>query len=70
MLLRILRQGGVNTRVLGIFFNAVVQAMLLFGLEMWVITPHMGRDMEGFHQRVACRITQRQPWCLQEISWE
>ena len=31
-----------------IFFKAVVQAMFLFGLETWLVTPCMGRDLGGF----------------------
>ena len=48
-------------RVLGMFFKAVVQAVLLFGSETWVTTPRMGRDLGGFQQRVARRINGRQP---------
>ena len=38
-------------------FKAVVQALLLFGSEMWVLTPLMGQDLGIFHHRVARRIT-------------
>ena len=46
-------------RVSGMFFKAVVQAVLLFGSDMWVMNPHMGRDLGSFHQRVARLITGR-----------
>ena len=36
-----------NTQVLGIFFKAGVQAVLILGSEMWVMTPHMGQDLGG-----------------------
>ena len=32
---------------LGMFFNGVVQAVFIFGLEMWVMTPYMGWDLGG-----------------------
>ena len=38
----ILRREGANPRVSGMFFKAVVQAIILFGFEMWVITPLHG----------------------------
>ena len=46
-LLMILVWERANTRVLGIFLNEVVQAVLLFGLEMWVINPLMSRFLGG-----------------------
>ena len=42
-------------------FRVVVQVMLIFELEMWVLTPHMGRALESFQHRVARSITGRQP---------
>ena len=36
---RILSREGAALRVSGLFFKAVVQAVLLFGLETWVVTP-------------------------------
>ena len=39
---RILGREGANPRVLGIVFKAVVQAVLLFRLETWELTPPWG----------------------------
>ena len=36
---RILVREGAYPRISGLFFNAVVQAVLLFGSETWVLTP-------------------------------
>ena len=52
-LLIILGGGGPNTRVLGMFFKAVVQAVLIVGAETWVKTPLMGRALGGFQHSVA-----------------
>ena len=46
------------------FFKAVVQAVLLFGSEMWVMSSRMGRDLGGGVQyradrRIIGRKTQR-----------
>ena len=58
-LLRILVREGSSPRVLGMLFKAVVQVVLLFGAEMWVMTPRIGRALGGFQHRVAQRIVGR-----------
>ena len=35
----------------------MVQSILLFGSETWVVTPRIMKALEGFHHRVARRIT-------------
>ena len=45
---RILVREGDNPWALGMFFNAVVQAVLLFGSETWVMTPCTGRYLGFF----------------------
>ena len=40
---RILRREGATKRVSGNFFKAVVQQLLLFGAETWVVSPRMER---------------------------
>ena len=57
-------------QVSGIFFKAVVQVVILFGLETWVTNPHMGRDLGGFQYMMARRITQRHPQQIQNGIWE
>ena len=39
---RILGREGADTWVLGSFYLAIVQAVLLFSTENWVMTPHIG----------------------------
>ena len=51
----------MNPRVLGMFFKAVVKAVIIFGSEAWMKTPHMGRALGGFQHILATRITGRQP---------
>ena len=38
---------GANPRVSGTCFEAVVHAVLFFGEETWVMTPHMSRALGG-----------------------
>ena len=52
---------GADKRVSGNFFKAVVQQVLLFGAEMWVLTPRIERALESFMHRAARSITGRQP---------
>ena len=33
--------------MLGFFFKEVLYAVFLFGLEIWVMTPHVGRALGG-----------------------
>ena len=60
-LLRILCWEGEGARVSGNFFKAVVQAVLLFGAETWVLTPGMERAMDSFQHGAARWLTGRQP---------
>ena len=55
----ILGREGAKPRVPGMFFKEVVQAVLLFGSEMWVMNPHTGGAIGGFQHRVAIWITGR-----------
>ena len=66
---RILSREGADLKVLGIFFKAVVQAVLIFGAEMWVLTPRMERALSSFKTRFVQRITGRQMRLQGERSW-
>ena len=60
-LARILGREGSIPRVSGMFFKAVLKAVLIFGVEIWVMNPHMGRALGGVQHSLAQRITGRQP---------
>ena len=57
---RILGREGATVRISGAFFKSVVQQVLLFGAETWVVTPRMERALSGFLHRAARRLTGRQ----------
>ena len=44
---RILIREGAEPRLSRFFFKDVVQLVLIFGAETWVVTPHMGRVLGG-----------------------
>ena len=57
MVSRILRRDGLRPKAAGMFYKAVVQAVLLYGAETWAVSPAMLKALEGFHHRVACQLT-------------
>ena len=60
-LARVLTWEGADKRVSGKFFKAVVQSVLLFGAETWLLTPRIERALESFLRGAARRITGKQP---------
>ena len=42
-------------------YLAVVQSVILYRSETWVMTPCVGRVLGGLHHRVVHRLTGRQP---------
>ena len=46
---KILVMEGADKRTAGRFYVAVVQAVLLFGSETWVLTPQLEKALAGFH---------------------
>ena len=60
-LLRILSQEGEDPKVLGHYYKAVSQSVLMFRKEMWVLTPRMEQALDSFQNRFARRLTTRQP---------
>ena len=51
------------------FYQATVQAVLLFRSETWVPTPSMMRTLEGFHVQAARRMTGMMPERKSDGSW-
>ena len=68
-LLRILGREGADTRTSGRIYIAAVQETMLFGSDMWVVTPHMEHNLGGFHHRVAIWITVKLPQSQQDGIW-
>ena len=55
-----IEKGGRHATDLGEFFKAVVQQVLLFGAETWVVTPKMEQALSAFLHGAARRLTGRQ----------
>ena len=56
-MIRVLGREGAYSWMLGVFYIAVVKAVLLYGSETWVMSLFIGRTLGGFHHRVDLRLT-------------
>ena len=67
---RVMVREGADPKVLGNFYKAVAQAVLIFGGYTWVLTQRMEKDLDSFQSRVARRITGRNPRQKKYGIWE
>ena len=66
---RILSSEGATPWVFGLFFKAVIQAVLLFGAETWVVTPRMGKSLGAFQTQVARQLMGNLPHRTTNGMW-
>ena len=66
----ILSREGATPWVSGSFFKAVIQAVLLFGEETWVVTPQMGTALGGVQTQVVRLLTGQLPWRARNRTWK
>ena len=50
-MVKILGREGAGRQTQRRFYVAVVQVVILFGSETWVVTPRMDKALAGFHHR-------------------
>ena len=65
----ILRREGATPRISGNVFKAVVQQVLLFEAETWVVTPEMEQALSWFLHGAARRLTGRQARRERDGDW-
>ena len=65
----ILSRKGATKRVSGNFSKAVVQQVLLFGAEKWVVSPMMERALSAFIHGELRRLIGRQPRKGRDGKW-
>ena len=58
---KVLEKEEVAPKVAGIFYQAVVASVLLYGSKTWVLPPSGLRALEGFHVEAARRLTGMKP---------
>ena len=68
-MLRILSREGAAPRVPRLFFKAVVQAVLLFGVDTWVVTPRTRKALGGFQTQVVIRMKVRFTRRTPDSNW-
>ena len=67
---KILGQQGADPVICGHLYIAVVQSLLLYGSETWVVTPQMLTLLDGFHHRCTRRIAGMAPkFDVRTNSW-
>ena len=69
-MLRIFSREGATPRVSGFFFKDVIQAVLLFVAETWVVIPRIGKALGGFQTEVARRLTGKLQWRTTDGTWK
>jgi len=68
-LCQVLTQCGASRRVMGMFYKATVQAVLLFGAETWTLTQPLLCLRKSFHHRCARYIAQMENTQLEDGTW-
>jgi hypothetical protein len=58
---RVLIRYGATPRISEMIYTAVVQSVLLYGPETWVLSPRMLSKLEGYHKQIAHRLTGHTP---------
>jgi hypothetical protein len=66
---RILTVQGVESRVKGYFYKAIVQAVLLYGIESWTLPKAKLREFNSFHNRVAHYLCKKHIAQLEDGTW-
>ena len=51
------------------FYTAMVQSVLPYGSESWVMSPQIGKALDGFHHQMIRRRTGRMPHQNLERTW-
>ena len=48
----------------------MIQEVLLFGAETWVVRPHMGTALGEFHTQLEIRLTRQIPQRKMDGTWK
>ena len=68
-MVNILGREGVDRKTAGRFYVEVVQAVILFELETWVVTPQLDKALAGFHHHVVWRMAGMGPEHQLDSTW-
>jgi len=56
---RVIASEGASPKVMGYFYKAIIQAVLLYGSESWTLSDRIIKKFRSFHAQVARYITGR-----------
>ena len=59
-----------DARVLGLFYKLLVQAVLISGLDKWVVNPCIVRALGGFNNRLYHLLIGNQPQRQADGIWD
>ena len=59
-MIRVLSRESADARTLRHIYLALIQTVIIYGLETWFMTLRIGRVLGGLHHRVARRLMGRQ----------
>ena len=66
---KLLRREGADPQISEMFYLAVLQAVLLFGAETWVLLTEMSRKLEGLHVGFLRQVTGQKAKWQREGTW-
>ena len=66
---RILSKKSFDAKSMGTFYKTIIQSVLLYGSETWVISNYMMKTLRSFHRRCARYITGKHIWKDEEDNW-
>ena len=67
---KILKSEGANAKIMAKFYKAVIQAVLLYGAESWVLTKENLRKLNSFHLRAIRHMTGEHIRKRGDSTWE
>ena len=67
--MKIFVREGADRRMVERFYVAVVQVVLLFGYETYVLTPRLEKYLDGFHHREVWRMVSMGPKRKWDGTW-
>jgi hypothetical protein len=67
MISRLLSRQGASPRIMSVFYKTIVQSVLLYGSETWVLTSRLRNLLSSFHHHCARFIARR--WIYQIFRW-
>ena len=62
LVVKVLTKKGATVRAWKIIYEVVVQKLLLYGINIWVVAYEMLKVLEGFQHRVNSKIAKISAW--------